>query len=99
MTVDFRELFVDRKQDEIVFVEGGEWITIGFRKLLLRLNQAGFIQLLQRFEEISTNDTVWRDARTKAVWVEMQGPGLQMLFTRAQAERFYSLLLNAFTML
>ena len=95
----YRELYVNQQEDEVIFTENDREIIIGFRQMLLTLNQEDFMMLLQRFEHVATHSDVWEDGHVKSVMVEMTCPGLQMLFTRAQAERFYSVLLHAYVML
>ncbi|MGC4232646.1 MAG: hypothetical protein QM594_06660 [Niabella sp.] len=95
----YRELYVNQQEDEVIFTENDRQIVIGFRQMLLTLNQDDFMLLLQRFEHITTHPNVWEEACVKSVMVEMPCPGLQMLFTRTQAERFYSVLLHAYVML
>lgn len=99
MYMNYRELYVNQQEDEVVFTENDQQIVIGFRQLLLTLSPGDFMLLLQRFEHITTCPAVWKDGHVKSVMVEMPCPGLQMLFTRPQAERFYSVLLNAYVML
>ncbi|MFT4093430.1 MAG: hypothetical protein QM640_07305 [Niabella sp.] len=99
MLPNYRELYVNQQEDEVIFTENDRHIMIGFRQLLLTLTQNEFIALLQRFEYITTHPAVWKNGHVKSVMVEMTCPGLQMLFTRQQAERFYSVLLHAYVML
>lgn len=99
MSPHFRELYVNQQADEVVFTENDSHIRIGFRQLLLTLNQEDFMSLLQRFEYLTTQTAVWEGAQVVSVMVEMACPGLQMLFTRDQAVQFYSLLVNAYVML
>lgn len=99
MDTYYCELYVNQQEDEVVFTETKGEIVIGFRKMLLTLDRNDFLQLLLRFERITTHAGIWEDERIKSVMVEMPGPRLQLLFTRTEAESFYSTLLRARIML
>lgn len=99
MHPNYRELYVNQQDDEVIYAENDRQIVIGFRQMLLTLNPDDFIVLLERFEHITTHPSVWEGRHVASVMVEMPFPNLQMLFTRPQAERFYSVLLHAYVML
>lgn len=99
MLPDYRELYINEPEDEVIFTENDRQIVIGFRKILLTLSRNDFMLLLKRFEYLTTHTDVWEGAYVASVMVEMPCPGLQMLFTRPQADRFYSILLHAHKML
>ncbi|MGC4233555.1 MAG: hypothetical protein QM594_11300 [Niabella sp.] len=94
----FRELYANQQADEVVYIEENDTIVIGFRKMLLTLDQDNFKELLNRFDEITNDPLVWEDKRVKSVMVDMPCTGLQILFTENEACHFYSLLLNAYIM-
>lgn len=99
MDTCYRELYVNREEDEVVFTEAKDKIVIGFRKMLLTLDRNDFMLLLLRFERITTHPGVWENERVRSVMVEMPDPRLQLLFTRTEAEAFYSVLPHAWIML
>ena len=99
MSTCYRELYVNRQEDEVVFTEAEDEIVIGFRKMLLTLDRNDFMLLLLRFKRITTHPGVWENKGVRSVMVEMPGHRLQLLFTRSEAEAFYSVVLHAWVML